>query len=383
MAFSTGWRRSGGRPSGDGSRGGGPLRRNAWLSTSGYQPRCIAISRSHSPRVRRCEITRPIEWQRLTRRLGVGVGGVLVVDQAPLDLERGRLGFFGRQAQVVREVLDHLARGLRIDAEAVERRHALDGRLPALGRVALERDARHLALVVGPVASAAAALHRLVGDGNAHFGGRRRRGGGRRGGLLGRACAKAKGQPGRGERPKHLWRIRECPLIQTLLAANPRRQACRVQDGITRPAPPHPRATAVASAVETRPGPPGPPAADRPHTHQGPAGPWAPRPPRSPRRRRVRSGHRRDWPGDQPWLQHDLVAPIAGRGSSRTSAPAGDQLGGSLQAVEGGLHRLALTLRCLLQGVPLPASARSDQKGWLCPSAPSWRKPRVSDRKVA
>src|SRR6185436_11448623 len=64
-AFSNGCRLSGGRPSLDGLGGSGPPRRNDWLSTSGYQPRCIAISRSHSVLVRRCEITRPSEWHLL------------------------------------------------------------------------------------------------------------------------------------------------------------------------------------------------------------------------------------------------------------------------------------------------------------------------------
>ncbi len=174
-AFSTGCRRSAGRPSGEGSRGGGPPRRNAWKSTSGYHPRCIAISKSHSALVRRCEMTRPIEWHLMQRRFGVGARRILVVDEPALGLERRRLGFLRRKAMTVREVLHDLSSGLRIDLQPVETRHALNRGLPSLGRVALKRNPRHLALVVGLMTRTARLLHGLIGDWNALF----RLGGGR------------------------------------------------------------------------------------------------------------------------------------------------------------------------------------------------------------
>ena len=59
-------------------------------------------------------------------RFGVGVGGVLEVDQSSLGFPRRRLGFFRREAQILREVLDDLARRCRIDVQAVQRRHALN-----------------------------------------------------------------------------------------------------------------------------------------------------------------------------------------------------------------------------------------------------------------
>ena len=49
IASSTGW-------------GPSPPRWNPWKSTSGYRPRCVAIRSSHSSRVRRWVMTRPMLW---------------------------------------------------------------------------------------------------------------------------------------------------------------------------------------------------------------------------------------------------------------------------------------------------------------------------------
>ncbi len=101
--------------------------------------------------VRRCEITRPSEWHLLHVALRVGVGGVLVVDPAAArlptppawllpapgrDCSRGTSRPGARSAGSMFSPLSAAMRWI--------------GRLPALGRVALKRDARHLALVVGP-----------------------------------------------------------------------------------------------------------------------------------------------------------------------------------------------------------------------------------------
>ena len=116
---------------------------------------------------------------------------LLVVDDLLFDVEGGRLRFFGRQPEVVRQILDDLTPGGRVHLQPVERHHALDDFLPPLRRVALEGDAGHLALVVRPVTPAAGLDHGLTGDWNPRF---RRLSGlaglgrlcrGRRGGLLG------------------------------------------------------------------------------------------------------------------------------------------------------------------------------------------------------
>ncbi len=108
-------------------------------------------------------------------RLGVGAGGVLEVDQAALGLPGGRPGLLRREPEMVRQVLHDLARRLRLDVQAVQRGHALHGQLPALGRVALEGDARHLPLVVGLMAAPAGFEDRRIGDRDAFFGLRGRR----------------------------------------------------------------------------------------------------------------------------------------------------------------------------------------------------------------
>ena len=157
--------------------GGGPARRNAWLSTSGYQPRCIAISRSHSVLVRRCEITRPSEWHLLQVDSASALAVYLKSIRRRSASHAAGFASSGASPRLFERYLTTCRAVVGLDVQPVERRHALNLTLPALGRVALKRNARHLPLVVGLMTRAARLLHGRVGDRNALFRLRGRRGG--------------------------------------------------------------------------------------------------------------------------------------------------------------------------------------------------------------
>ena len=191
--------RAGGRPA-PRSAASDPCGGTTWRSISGYQPRCIAISSSHSA-------SRAALRDDAAHRVA-GVADALQVvagrmrsrpPTPPLHLVGRRLASSGARPWLFDRYLTTSRPAARIDLEAVERHHARDGVAASLRACCAGTRSATAAACRPPGGSHRRCLHGLVGDRNAHFGRRGRCGGGRRGGLLGRACAKAKGQPGRGK----------------------------------------------------------------------------------------------------------------------------------------------------------------------------------------